>query len=473
MRVFPEAVAVLDAAIPAVGHKLYAISPSRGATGRIGIALSIVVGRIPSCALAANSPAIRPWHHMNVTFFRHFFDPFRIEWTSFYDSDKTSPQCQGRKRRKMKEMDDSKVSTTDLMHLARLALQGKQKDVQLFVRRLVKRYQEQSPALSESLATLLRQAQPALEPSPVLRRGAVVESMPVDLDSRLSLARVENPVQLGLTPNWAPEVRSKLDELVFERRHEAELHRENLTPSRTALFTGPPGVGKTLAARWVAEQLGRPLITLDLSAVMSSFLGRTGNNVRNVLDYAKGVSCVFLLDEFDAIAKRRDDVVEVGELKRLVTVLLQEIDNWPPTGLLIAATNHDDLLDPAVWRRFEIVVRFPMPAEQDVRRAVEMNLGDSGLADRWIRVLGRVFAGASYADIERDLKRVRRQAVLQKEPLEERLRVLVVERAEALKRSERAELALTLVDAGLSQREAHEWTGVSRDTIRKHQDGRR
>ena len=94
---------------------------------------------------------------------------------------------------------------------------------------------------------------------------------------------------------------------------------------------------------------------------MSSFLGRTGNNVRNVLDFAKGVSCVFLLDEFDAIAKRRDDAVEVGELKRLVTVLLQEIDQWPASGLLIAATNHYNLLDPAVWRRFELVVGFPMP----------------------------------------------------------------------------------------------------------------
>ena len=293
------------------------------------------------------------------------------------------------------------------------------------------------------------------------------------MDSRLALARVENPVHLDQEPNWSPQVRMKLDELVFERRHEAELLRENLSPSRTALFTGPPGVGKTLAARWMAQQLGQPLVTLDLSTVMSSFLGRTGNNVRNILDYAKGVSCVFLLDEFDAIAKRRDDVVEVGELKRLVTVLLQEIDNWPATGLLIAATNHDGLLDPAAWRRFELLVNFPMPSGGDVRRAVEMYLGDGGLADRWIRALGHVFVGASYADIERDIKRVRRQAVIQREPLEHRLKALVVERAQSLKRSARAELALALMGAGLSQREAHDWTGVSRDTLRKHQGGRR
>jgi len=369
-------------------------------------------------------------------------------------------------------MDDFDSYGKNITQLARLALQGKQKDVQVFVRRLAKRYEQIAPELSHDLASLLRQAQAAPEASPVLRRGAVVESMPVDVDSRLSLARVENPVHLEQEPNWSPEVRLKLNELVFERQHEVELLRENLSASRTALFTGPPGVGKTLAARWVAQQLERPLVTLDLSAVMSSFLGRTGNNVRNVLDYAKGVSCVFLLDEFDAIAKRRDDSVEVGELKRLVTVLLQEIDNWPASGLLIAATNHDELLDPAVWRRFELVIRFPMPGAADVRRAVQTYLGDAGTSEHWLRVLTQVFAGSSYADVERELRRIRRQAVIQKEPLEARLRALVAERVQALKRGERARLALALVEAGLSQREAHDWTGVSRDTIRKHQDTR-
>jgi len=354
----------------------------------------------------------------------------------------------------------------NLVQLARLALLGKERDVQVFVRRLANRYKQASPEVAENLGKLLREA----NNSGSVLRGAAVESIPVDLDSRLQLARPEHPVHLDFEPHWEPALQEALDQLVSERMREEELYKENLHPTRTALFTGPPGVGKTLAARWIAHRLDRPLIVLDLSAVMSSFLGRTGNNVRNILDYAKGLPCVLLLDEFDAIAKRRDDDTEVGELKRLVTVLLQEVDNWPSKSLLIAATNHKDLLDPAVWRRFEAVIEFGMPSQSDVRRTVELYLGQPG--NQWGAILAKTLHGLSYADIERIISRARREAVIQGIPFDVKLRKIILDRIGSLRKIERRDLALNLVEAGLSQREAHEWTGVSRDTIRKHQEVR-
>jgi SpoVK/Ycf46/Vps4 family AAA+-type ATPase len=276
---------------------------------------------------------------------------------------------------------------------------------------------------------------------------------------------------LETEPIWAVGVKNALDQLLAERRHGDALAKQGLAPTRSILFTGPPGVGKTLAARWLARALGLPLMTLDLSAVMSSFLGRTGANVRHVLDYAKGVDGVLLLDELDAIAKRRDDVTDVGELKRLVTVLLQEIDDWPSTGLLIAATNHPDLLDPAVWRRFEMRIQFPMPGDDGVRQAVATFLGSSEASSAWRDVLVVALRGLSFSDIEREVLLARRASVTQNVPLSDALTTIVHNRVEPLARGERGQLALWLTEAGISQRQVHELTGVSRDTIRKKTKG--
>ena len=153
-----------------------------------------------------------------------------------------------------------------------------------------------------------------------------------------------------------------------------------LSPTRSAIFVGPPGVGKTLTARWLASQLGVPLYVLDLTAVMSSLLGRSGTNLRAALDFAKRSPCVLLLDEIDAIAKRRSDDTDIGELKRLVTVILQEVDEWPATGLLLAATNHAELIDPALWRRFDLVIT-------SKRRKCRLSSGDQALPRSGLRAV--------------------------------------------------------------------------------------
>ena len=202
------------------------------------------------------------------------------------------------------------INESELVQIARLALTGRPQDVQTYIRRLARRHQVDLPVVAAQLNELLQESPTRHSP---LRRD-VAAPVPVDLESRLQLLRIEETPALDVEPIWEASVKRGLDQILSERRRDEELFKQGLSPTRSIIFTGPPGVGKTLAARWIARELRRPLLTLDLSAVMSSFLGRTGANVRHVLDYAKSVDGVLLLDELDSIAKRRDDSTMLASL---------------------------------------------------------------------------------------------------------------------------------------------------------------
>ena len=317
--------------------------------------------------------------------------------------------------------------------------------------------------MTESLISLLQESPTRSSP---LRKQSE-SPLPVDLDSRLQLLRIDNDI-IERQPILSDEVKSIMAQVLSERKNASSLFRLGLQPTKSLLFTGPPGVGKTMAAKWLASQLGRPLLVLDLAAVMSSFLGRTGNNIRFVLDYAKNTECVLLLDELDSIAKRRDDNSEIGELKRLVTVLLQEIDDWPASGILLAATNHPDLLDPAVWRRFDITIKFQNPTslqiEHFIRELIELHISDYEL---WSKILSYALNGQSYSDIEKKILHARKSSILTDKPLQEALQDLIS--SDNLRHEQKIELAILLINTGnISQRRAQEITGLSRDTIRKY-----
>lgn len=361
-------------------------------------------------------------------------------------------------------MDEQSEKTRDLVQLARLALAGRPQDVQTYVTRMSRKYQKFAPELGEQLKSLLKAAPTRKSPL----RSVTMAAIPLDRDSKLDLLRVESTGLLEHEPIWQEHIDESLRQIVLEHQQADALHGVGLGPTRTAIFTGPPGVGKTLAAHWLARELDRPLLTLDLSAVMSSYLGRTGSNVRHVLDYAKGVPCVLLLDELDAIAKRRDDDQELGELKRLVTVLLQEIDDWPEGGLLVAASNHQELLDPAVWRRFEVQIEFGLPTRDAIEQSLRLFVDDdSALSGIWSSALAEVLVGESFSDIERQIKLLRRQSVLKKCELSELFPMLIRRHIDDQTKATKKAIAAKLGDAGLSQRAVNELTGISRDTLRK------
>lgn len=354
----------------------------------------------------------------------------------------------------------------DFVQLARLGMSGRPQDVSMFTQKAARRYRASFPELSEKLTTLLREAPSRSSP---LRRETALP-LPLDADSRLKLIRIEEPSAQDSWPILSPAVAESINQIIEERRNLDRLLQAGLTPTRTALFVGPPGVGKTMTAHYIAAQLDKRLLVLDLSAVMSSFLGRTGNNIRAVIDYAKSMDCILFLDELDAVAKRRDDNTEIGELKRLVTVILQEVDDWPSDSLLVAATNHPDLLDPAIWRRFDMVVDFPKPNQQDRRSAIERFLGDDKEhAREWIDILTTLFEKDSFSDIEKNLARTRRRTVVMGGILEEEIAKTLAHQIDILPRERRVELANALTKMpNISQRKISDLTGISRDTLRKH-----
>lgn len=352
-----------------------------------------------------------------------------------------------------------------IVQLARLGLTENSYNVKAYVNRILKRIKPFDNSLAKNLKEILEDKSNF---SPVTR-GEKSELLPIDSDSKLSLLRREYPVLANAEPILCKKIQTQLDQIVLERQHLNILQKNNLLPTRSVLFFGPPGVGKTMSARWIAKVLKKPLLTLDLSTVISSYLGKTGSNVRMVLDYAKSTECILLLDEFDAIAKKRDDESDIGELKRLVNVLLQEIDNWPATSLLIAATNHAELLDRAIWRRFDNVITYPIPDKKIRKKVIVSSFGEYIKNNEpLIEALSELWKGKSNSDVYRISMWVKRRIVIQNIPVEDALMEILGSDSTFFQTSDRDKLLTFLANYSKSDRRTSELTGISRDTLRKY-----
>lgn len=355
-----------------------------------------------------------------------------------------------------------------ILDLVRYGLDGESNSIRHLSRRLLRQAEDtRSASFRKDLGALL-----VGDASSPLRSAADV-AMPVEPETRLPLGAVQRgPTEdPPILPGGAAE---SIDRLIEARIRASALIEAGVRPPRTVLLTGPPGVGKSMTAGWLATRLDIPLVTVELATVMSSFLGKTGQNVQRLLDHSREVACVLFLDEFDAIAKSRDDQTEIGELKRLVNMLLLELDRWPASGLLVAATNHPQLLDPAVERRFDLTVEIALPALEQRREILRRALGRISLKDRpaesMITAAALAFDGESGAGLERLVDQAGRAAVVDDTPLSTVFGELIAERllSEVTSREQRVAFAgIASEELGMTQREIASILGVSHPTVGK------
>ena len=244
-----------------------------------------------------------------------------------------------------------------------------------------------------------------------LRTSGYMEAVPIDVKSRQPLVEEQNwpsgPIFLDEAAH------NTFGAFLTDARHAHELNAKGLASNLCMLLSGPPGTGKSLLASHVAAQLDRPFYVARLDSIISSLLGDTAKNIRNVFDFIPRHDAVLLLDEMDAIAKLRDDRYELGELKRVVNTVIQGLDALEETTVVVAATNHPHLLDSAIWRRFPYKIEMQLP-DKAVREDMWKHFlyADGDIDDEACSVLATLSEEFSGADIETIALALRRHAAL-------------------------------------------------------------
>lgn len=214
-------------------------------------------------------------------------------------------------------------------------------------------------------------------PSAQISPAYVRSRIPRDGDDLFATVDYKHPEELPrVNLVLHPYVRSRVDEFVESVRMHDRWASHGVAAANRLLIYGPPGTGKTSIAAMLAAELSLPLIVSRSDSMVSSLLGQTSRNIRNIFQFAESTPSVLFLDEFDALAKDRKDSREIGELQRVVIALLQNIDALPASSVLVAATNHPELLDSAAWRRFDFTIKVDLPDEEGRAKMWESALGE-------------------------------------------------------------------------------------------------
>lgn len=243
--------------------------------------------------------------------------------------------------------------------------------------------------------------------------------IPVDKESSIPLAEVyfQGALHHDL-PIFSQSVSFAIQSVIEEWKYCDNLKDLNVRPSTSCLIYGLPGTGKTQLAFWMAQQMAMPVIVARLDGLMSSYLGSTSRNIGNLFSFAKRYRCVLLLDEFDAIAKLRDDPQEVGEIKRVVNTLLQNLDARQDQGITIGVTNHESLLDPAIWRRFDVQIEIPKPTGDVLKNIISSYLVPLTYEEAKVKFLAWCIDGGTGADAKTLVRWIKKDHVINSESKE-------------------------------------------------------
>ena len=210
-------------------------------------------------------------------------------------------------------------------------------------------------------------------------------------------------------------LREELSNVVNEYRKVDILAKFNLAPTRKLLLTGAPGTGKTMTALALGGELGLPVFTVRLDGLISKFMGEAIAKLRLIFDSMSQVRGIYLFDEFDSIGSSRGNANDVGEIKRVLNSFLVNIENDSSNSLIISATNFPEALDPALYRRFDRILKYPKPTKEEIATYIEYKLKSFGL--KWSKSLNFtklsvVASGLSYAELEMSCSNAAKETIL-------------------------------------------------------------
>jgi SpoVK/Ycf46/Vps4 family AAA+-type ATPase len=203
---------------------------------------------------------------------------------------------------------------------------------------------------------------------------AIQLQLPYDRDTKIPFVSVHNPTRTLDDVILSPETRATVEGIVKDVKHWDALDAAGIGRNNRALLYGPPGCGKTTVVDAIASALGRRVVVARVEGLIASHLGQTAGNLAQLFEFINTEPFVLLIDEFDSVGQSRE-VNDVGEIRRIVNALLQLIDSYSGPSLIIAATNYDEILDAAFWRRFDVVAEMPLPDRDTIVALMQKILG--------------------------------------------------------------------------------------------------